>query len=157
MATDSRFQSVHLDGQPRRELFRQARSRLSASCGQHTIAGDLRELLAEGGPDAPTRAITPPNPKAVYFLKDGETLHQLAVGVNSVGRLPDNQVVLADDHVSRRHCAVVVHSDGRCELHDVASKNGTLLNGKKIATPMPIGVGDQIGLCGKMLELVEGL
>jgi pSer/pThr/pTyr-binding forkhead associated (FHA) protein len=91
----------------------------------------------------------------VYFLKDGDKLHKLAVGVNSVGRLPDNQVVLADDHVSRRHCAVVVHSDGRCELHDIASKNGTLLNGKKISAPTPINTGDQISLCGKMLELVE--
>ena len=50
----------------------------------------------------------------------------------TIGRLPDNDVVIRDECVSRRHCAVVVHSDLRCELHDVASKNGTLLNGKKI-------------------------
>ncbi|CAN5558697.1 hypothetical protein BH11PLA2_BH11PLA2_04190 [soil metagenome] len=154
--TDARFQSVHLEGQPRRELFRQARSQISASCGQHTIAGDLRELIAEAGPNGPTKMLPPPNPNALYFLKDGETLHKLVVGVNSVGRLPDNQVVLADDHVSRRHCAVVIHSDGRCELHDVASKNGTLINGKKITGPTPMVTGDQISLCGKMLELVEG-
>ena len=77
------------------------------------------------------------------------------MGVNSVGRLAETAVVLADEHVSRRHCAVVVHSDGRCELHDIASKNGTLLNGKRIAAPTPIAPGDFITLCGKLLELVE--
>ena len=45
--TDARFQSVHLEGQPRRELFRQARSQISASCGQHTIAGTPAYMAPE--------------------------------------------------------------------------------------------------------------
>jgi len=154
---DSRFQSVHLEGQPRRELFRQARAQLNACCGMRTIAGDLRELSADDIGSAATRALPPPNPDAVYGLKDGETVHRLGVGVNSVGRLPDNVVCLKDDHVSRRHCAIIVHSDGRCELHDIASKNGTLLNGKRLQGPTPMAPGDQITLCGKQLELVEEL
>jgi pSer/pThr/pTyr-binding forkhead associated (FHA) protein len=39
----------------------------------------------------------------------------------------------------------------RCELHDVASKNGTLLNGKKIPGPSRLQSGDQITLCGRRL------
>ena len=152
---DARFQSIHLEGQPRRELFRQARAQLNACCGMMTIAGDLRELGSKQVDDGATRALPPPNPDAVYCLKEGETLYKLGVGVNSVGRLPDNAVCLKDDHVSRRHCAVIVHSDGRCELHDIASKNGTLLNGKKLQGPTPMAPGDQITLCGKLLELVE--
>ncbi len=152
---DVRFQSVHLEGQPRREQFRKAREQLSACCGMRTIAGELRELAPNQNDSTSTRALPPPNPKAVYCLKDGETLHKLGVGVNSVGRLPDNVVCLKDDHVSRRHCAVIVHSDGRCELHDIASKNGTLLNGKRLQGPTPMAPGDQITLCGKLLELVE--
>ena len=50
----------------------------------------------------------------------------LKVGLNSVGRLPDNDIVIDDATVSRRHCAIVVHSDLTIEIHDVASKNGTL-------------------------------
>jgi pSer/pThr/pTyr-binding forkhead associated (FHA) protein len=149
--SDGRFHSVHLEGQPRRDLFRQARSQLSASLGQQTITGAIPEFVG----DTPAKPKLPAISNTVYSLKDGTTLHRLIIGINSVGRLPDNQVVLADDHVSRRHCAVVVHSDGRCELHDIASKNGTLLNGKRISGPTVMTAGDQITLCGKMLELVQ--
>jgi pSer/pThr/pTyr-binding forkhead associated (FHA) protein len=71
---------------------------------------------------------------------------------------PDNDVVIRDECVSRRHCAVVIHHDMRVELHDVASKNGTILNGKKIPGPTKIQSGDQITLCGRRLtfHITEG-
>ena len=149
---DPRFESVFLEGLPRRDEFRAARARLEDGCGNLTLAGDLG-LLAAGDPgeDAPT---LPAAAALAFFLRDGDRLHPLAVGVNTVGRLPDNTVVLKDGHVSRRHCAVVVHRDGRCELHDVASKNGTLLNGAKIDGPTPLRVGDTITLCDRRLTLV---
>lgn len=149
---EMRFPSIHLEGQQRREQFRQARARLEACCGNQTIGGDLHELAGEKPGDETTRAF---NPNASYCLKDGDKLYKLAIGVNSVGRLPDNSIVIADDHVSRRHCAVIVHSDGRCEIHDIASKNGTLVNGKRLSGPTPLAAGDQITLCGKSLELVD--
>ncbi|QEG29459.1 Transcriptional regulatory protein EmbR [Gemmata obscuriglobus] len=71
--------------------------------------------------------------------------------MNSIGRLPDNDVVVNDECVSRRHCAIVVHSDLRCELHDVASKNGTILNGRRIPQPTKLQSGDQITLCNRRL------
>lgn len=154
---DSRFQSLHLEGQPRRELFRQARSQLEAACGQLTLAGDLKLLGKSEPSDGDTATCPPliPGGPTHFWLRDGETLHPLEVGVNSVGRLPDNTVAIRDEHVSRRHCAVVVHSDGRCELHDIASKNGTILNGKRINGPTRIRPGDQILLCTRKLTLVE--
>src|SRR6266545_2423415 len=86
-----------------------------------------------------------------FYLKDGVNVYPLHLGMNSVGRLPDNDVVVRDECVSRRHCAIVIHSDLRCELHDVASKNGTLLNGKKIPAPTRLQSGDQITLCNRRL------
>jgi pSer/pThr/pTyr-binding forkhead associated (FHA) protein len=86
-----------------------------------------------------------------FYLKDGVNVYPLHVGMNSVGRLPDNDVVVRDECVSRRHCAILIHSDLRCELHDVASKNGTLLNGKKIPVPTRLQSGDQITLCNRRL------
>lgn len=150
--SEKQFRSIHLEGQQRRELFRQARARLEACCGSQTIGGDLRQQAKENPAEVPTQAF---NPNAQYCLKDGDKLYKLAIGVNSVGRLPDNSIVIADDHVSRRHCAVIVHSDGRCEIHDIASKNGTLVNGKRLSGPTPLAAGDQITLCGKSLELVD--
>ena len=154
--SDPRLHSLHLEGQPRRDTFRAARQAIQAACGSQTLAGDLRLLGDEERLGASTVAPPPgtPNPVAgrfTFYLKDGSNVYPLHLGLNSIGRLPDNDVVVRDECVSRRHCAVVIHSDLRCELHDVASKNGTLLNGKKIPAPARLQSGDQIVLCNRRL------
>ena len=152
--SDPRLQSLHLEGQPRRDVFRAARQVINAACGTHTIAGDLRLLSPEEALHAPTAAPGRPGVQSgrfTVYLKDGTDVFPLHMGLNSVGRLPDNDVVIRDECVSRRHCAVLVHTDSRCELHDVASKNGTLLNGKKIGGPTRLQSGDQILLCNRKL------
>jgi hypothetical protein len=153
--SDPRFQSMYLEGQPRRDQFRAARQAMQAACGNHTLAGDLRLLLSDEKLDAPTLAAPPgglqPAGQFTFYLKDGVNVYPLHLGLNSVGRLPDNDVVIRDECVSRRHCAVVIHHDLRCELHDVASKNGTLLNGKKIPSPTRLQSGDSITLCNRRL------
>lgn len=149
--SDLRFQSMHLEGLPRREDFRAARARLEASCGTHTLAGDLSDL-SPSPPEAVGDGATVAFDSARhcrYFVQDGEKLHPLQIGVNSIGRLPDNTVVIRDECVSRRHCAVVVHHNGTCELHDVASKNGTVLNGSRIHGPTRLRPGDRIALCSR--------
>ena len=152
--SDPRLQSLHLEGQPRRDQFRAARQGIQAACGTHTIAGDLRVLSADDAlhaPTAPPGIPGKPGGRFTFYLKDGNEIYPLHMGLNSVGRLPDNDVVIRDECVSRRHCAVLVHTDLRCELHDVASKNGTLLNGKKIGGPTRLQSGDQILLCNRRL------
>lgn len=156
--SDPRLQSLHLEGHSRREQFRAARQAIQAACGTHTLAGDLHLLVPDDRLDAPTIA-TPPGGilpgsagRFTVYLKDGTNVYPLHLGLNSVGRLPDNDVVIRDECVSRRHCAVVVHSDLRCDLHDVASKNGTLLNGTKIGDPTRLQSGDQITLCNRRLS-----
>ncbi len=155
--SERQFQSLHLEGQPRRDQFRAARQVLHAACGNVTLAGSVRMLLEEEELNAPTIA-SPPGGGAsatagrfTFYLKDGTNVYPLHMGMNSIGRLPDNDVVIRDECVSRRHCAVVIHHDLRCELHDVASKNGTVLNGKKIPSPTKIQSGDQITLCNRKL------
>ncbi len=152
---DPRMMSLHLEGDSRRDSFRQARALVEAACGQYTIAGDLGVLPSADPGDGPT-VQAPPGVGGIFYVRDGESLHPLMVGVNSVGRLPDNAVVIRDEHVSRRHCAIIVHSDGRCELHDVASKNGTVLNGRKITGPTRLSPGDEILLCTRRLQFLSG-
>jgi hypothetical protein len=155
--SDPRMHSLHLEGQPRRDLFRAARQALREACGSQTLAGDLRMVDEEAFLHGSTVAVPPGAVPAGHqdrftiYLKDGSNIYPLRPGLNSIGRLPDNDVVIRDECVSRRHCAVVVHHDMRCELHDVASKNGTLLNGKKIPGPTKLQSGDQIILCGRRL------
>lgn len=154
--SDPRLHSLHLEGQPRRDMFRAAREAIQAACGSQTIAGDAR-LLDEEHLNASTLAAPAGAPgnlvagRFTFYLKDGVNVYPLHVGMNSIGRLPDNDVVVRDECVSRRHCAILIHSDLRCELHDVASKNGTLLNGKKIPAPTRLQSGDQITLCNRRL------
>jgi hypothetical protein len=53
--------------------------------------------------------------------------------VLTVGRLPDSDLVVEDPSVSKRHA--VVRWDGtkrRCSVKDLASMNGTLVNGSRI-------------------------
>ncbi|OWK39701.1 hypothetical protein FRUB_05591 [Fimbriiglobus ruber] len=143
---------MHLEALPRREEFRAARERVRAACGDCTLAGEFA-LLPEG---ASAGGMTVTSPGAVghaYFLIDGDHRYPLEIGVNSVGRLSDNTVSIRDEHVSRRHCAIIIHRDGQCEVHDVASKNGTVLNGRKISGPTRIRPGDQITLCTRKLTL----
>jgi len=157
--SDPRLLSMHLEGQPRRDMFRAARQAIQAACGDQTLAGDLRMLAPDEQLDSPTLAVAPSGRSGrgsaagrfAFYIKDGNNVYPLHFGLNSVGRLPDNDVVIRDECVSRRHCAVVVHHDLRCEIHDVASKNGTLLNGKKIPGPTKLQSGDQIVLCGRRL------
>jgi pSer/pThr/pTyr-binding forkhead associated (FHA) protein len=71
-----------------------------------------------------------------------------------VGRAPDNDVVISDAYVSRRQCAILVHAGDGCELHDVASKNGTFLNGQKLDGPTLLHDGDEIRMCDRQLVFV---
>jgi hypothetical protein len=154
---DPRLMSLHLEGQPRREQFRAARDAIHAACGTHTLAGDVRVLDDDARLVAST--IAPPagghppatTGKFTFYLKDGSNVYPLHFGKNYVGRLPDNDVVIRDECVSRRHCTVLIHTDLRCEIVEMASKNGTVVNGKKIEGPTKLQSGDQIVLCNRRL------
>jgi hypothetical protein len=153
---DPRLHSLRLEGQPRRDQFRAARQALQAACGSSTLAADPPTLEVRGDQTG-LKEVRLGERQFTFYLKDGTNVYPLHFGMNSIGRLPDNDVVIRDECISRRHCAVVIHSDLRCELHDVASKSGTLLNGKKIPAPTRLQSGDQITLCNRRLtfHLVE--
>lgn len=74
------------------------------------------------------------------------------VSQTRIGRAEDNDIVLADDCVSSRH-AEVVFRDGNWWLNDLASRNGTLLNGAAIDSPVVLRHGDAIGVGNVVLNL----
>lgn len=63
---------------------------------------------------------------------------------NSVGREIGNDIVLATDRTVSRQHALVQYINGSFYLEDLGSKNGTRLNGKKIADRALLVPGDEI-------------
>jgi hypothetical protein len=156
--TDPRLNSIHLE-LPRRQEFRAARELLLNARGTNTICAEGQPGDASGPPNL--TAIEKPGEAdsvaAKFVLMDQQFVYPLKVGLNTIGRMPDNDVVVEDAFVSRRHCAILVHAGDSCELHDVASKNGTFLNGRKIEGPTRLKSGDEIRMCNKHLVFVSRL
>ena len=111
-----------------------------AGTATSTVTGDMPSHRAE---QADARA-----PSAVHSVEG------LAI---TIGRSPDNNVVLDDLLVSRRH-AVLRRSGDHWELADLGSENGTYVNGARIAHAVicpddVVGIGHQrLHLAGDRLE-----
>ena len=153
---DPRLNSVHLEA-PRRQDFRRAREVLLDARGFQTLEAEL------GGDDSNSSPSNTVIQKSVlsdvskrlqFWLADDQYVYPLKVGLNTVGRSADNDIVIPDGFISRRHCAILVHIQNGCELHDTASKNGTFLNGDKLAHPTMLKPGDVIRICDRRLVFV---
>jgi pSer/pThr/pTyr-binding forkhead associated (FHA) protein len=80
--------------------------------------------------------------------------YPLKIGLNTIGRLPENDIVLDDMVISRRHCVLLMNAGGVCELHDTASRNGTFVNGCLIRQPVPLTPGDWILVATRLLRFI---
>ncbi|MGW2490831.1 FHA domain-containing protein [Streptomyces sp. NPDC001606] len=70
------------------------------------------------------------------------TFHQFALGrVMRIGRALENDLVVSDLQVSRHHAEFHTTPDGRFEIRDLGSHNGTYVNGH----PVPKGGSVQLG------------
>ncbi|MET9881799.1 FHA domain-containing protein [Streptomyces sp. NPDC006430] len=70
-----------------------------------------------------------------------------------IGRAPENDLVIDDLVVSRRHAELHALADGSYEIADLGSHNGTFLNGTRIERA-PVAEGDIIGIGHTALCLV---
>jgi adenylate kinase len=62
----------------------------------------------------------------------------------TIGKLPDNILVIDNRMVSRHHAKIVMDHGGRYELIDLGSKNGTYVNGRKVRGSQAVRSGDRI-------------
>jgi ABC transport system ATP-binding/permease protein len=81
-------------------------------------------------------------------------VHDIAGSRITVGRLPENDVVIDDLLVSRHH-AVLECVGGRWRIRDLGSANGTYLNGQRVTGTEGVEVveGDLIGIGHTLLQL----
>jgi two-component system, NtrC family, response regulator AtoC len=66
----------------------------------------------------------------------------------TLGRLPENDVVLDDPAVSRRHAVIRFREGGGHVLIDLGSANGTLVGGRRIEIPTPLHDHDELRIAG---------
>ena len=103
--------------------------------GYHFVAEVIAEAAA--APTSTSRV------KLSLVLDSREIV--LLEGVNVIGREPDATIQIDARGVSRHHARIVV-SHGEAVLEDLGSKNGTHVNGRRLASPARLADGDEIGL-----------
>lgn len=85
--------------------------------------------------------VAPPN--EAWLELPGGGLHWLA-GRCTIGRQDDNDLVLADASVSRRH-ALIEAGPGGYALSDLRSSNGTYVNAVPLSRQLQLQDGDELG------------
>ena len=111
-------------------------------------------------PGAAGQASAAPEPQPerdgpATLLHAGRRIPVTGAGV-SIGRHADNDLVLPEDLVSRRH-ARVAPGPGGYEITDLASGNGTRLNGERFRDDgRRLANGDTIVIGGETLRFITG-
>ena len=121
--------------------------RLGSVAAGHTMVLD-RDALLSAKPRAP---------QGVIVAREGTVKREVRLSAEpiTVGRDPKNDIVLDDRRVSRRHAEVRLRL-GRYTLYDLASTNGTFVNGRRIAE-MVLSDGDHIAIGGaELVVTLEG-
>lgn len=90
------------------------------------------QVPQQQGPGAGSGGVAGAPP--VYGDRSPTTFHQLALGRKMrIGRALENELVVSDLQVSRHHAEFTATPDGRFEIHDLGSHNGTYINGQPVA------------------------
>ena len=97
----------------------------------------LAELSSEAGAQRDRASLT------VLTGSATGQVFKLARGVNVLGRAPNAEIRIVDDGVSRHHARIRVEGD-QLFVEDMASRNGTFLNGQRLAGPAPLAEGDKL-------------
>jgi pSer/pThr/pTyr-binding forkhead associated (FHA) protein len=75
--------------------------------------------------------------------------------VMRIGRTPDNDLVVSDLGVSRKHAELRKSPTGRYEIIDLGSHNGTFVNGSRI-TRERLAETDLVSFAGQLLRFAGG-
>ncbi|MEU6881117.1 FHA domain-containing protein [Streptomyces sp. NPDC046712] len=121
----------------------------------HQQGGPVEQLAQKVPGQGGGAAGAPP----VYGDRSPTTFHQLALGhVMRIGRALENELVVSDLQVSRHHAEFHATPDGRFEIRDLGSHNGTYVNGQPIAKggSVLIGPNDIVGVGHSTFRMVGG-
>lgn len=166
--TAARFGGVAMTSQARRICPTCGRA-LDPAWNSCPYCGPVRPTVPPPVAPAPTQAIPEavndtviidqkPPAMAWLAIKSGSragTTLRLKQGDTDLGRsATSNDHAFDDETVSERH-ARVRWQDGQFYLHDLASKNGTFVNGQRIDRPQPLRSSDTIAIGRTELVFME--
>lgn len=89
------------------------------------------------------------------FVQSGTGQEWMVGSSCSIGRAEDNDVILKDDKVSRRHALIHRQDDRSYWIIDLGSGNGTYLNGKRLTMPTPLKNEDRIQVAKQALVFFQ--
>lgn len=129
------------------------------------FAGGGAPAAAHGSPAPGTAAAMHAPPAAAAAEAAARPKHRTVIGelkldqmqgaVITIGRTPDNQIVVPHPQVSARH-AQITNSGGQLFLEDLGSGNGTFVRGQRIARgqKVPVANGEKVYI-GPMPVLIH--
>lgn len=79
-------------------------------------------------------------------------VYDLAKSVLVLGREVKNDIVIDDSEISRQHVRLTEQPEGGWQVEDLASTNGTFVNGERLTGPRLLKPGDVLGL-GETVQL----
>ncbi|MFJ9934269.1 FHA domain-containing protein [Streptomyces virginiae] len=126
----------------------------SVGAGSELRFGDAqdgpRAVLNAPGPGPGNAAAGPArvsNPSmTTTFRRPSAVLPLPARTAVRIGRATDNDLVIDELDVSRRHAELRALADGTYEIADLGSHNGTYLNGAPVTGAVPLAEGDIVGI-----------
>ncbi|GGV04634.1 ABC transporter ATP-binding protein [Streptomyces filipinensis] len=104
-----------------------------------------RAVLAGAPRPAPGRPSAVSLPQLTGTFRRPTSVRPLPARSVRIGRAADNDLVVEDLVVSRRHAELRPRTDGTYEIVDLGSHNGTYLNGRPVARA-PVRPGDIVGI-----------
>ena len=87
------------------------------------------------------------NPKLALLIgKESNEQYSIDTFAFAIGRGAGNNIVISRDALVSRQHAVLLHISGKMYLQDIGSRNGTMLNSKRLQTfhMMQLRTGDEI-------------
>lgn len=104
-------------------------------------------------PGTPARPSSVSMPSATGTFRQPTTVRPLPARTVRIGRSADNDLVIDELIVSRRHAELRALPDGSYEIVDLGSHNGTYLNGQPVDSA-PVSSGDIVGIGHSAFALV---
>lgn len=152
---------IGVAGVLRRDIFgprrgnrkaRRARSKRSAAPAPTPSAAPRQSPLppAAAPPGGGTSQAHPGAIRVIAGPLAGTSL-MLAGAPVTFGRAPDNTIVIGDDFASSHHARISAQN-GAWVLEDLGSTNGTIVDGRRIASPVRLRIGTEITIGHTTLE-----